>query len=427
MIFNHNAFLVKIPHPTIIPFFLLIGWWSLFPSRLIPNFQLFDVTVNAGEFLLCIAAIPYILLLLADRYLLYFWSNYTTIGIFISLAIYSGISLYFSDVAGTDRTAAYITIIYYIASFVFAYSFVIFSRMQRHYILWLTLLLTAVSALYLAQSLFSLGFRAISYTDFGIDRVKGPLFGSATGHLILLPALGFMLDELVNRRRRSIINLICLVIIFSTLLGLGSRAGLICLALFIIGSIIITGNLKNKLILVVTTLIIATTSYGLIFSKADSSRLASLEDKSREVNLITSVEFFTSGDTMQKLFGHGYSSVWNWYILDKSGDNLYATGEIIQNSKYGLLLYHPHSTFLLFVIELGVIGTLFILILIMLLIRRLLKNVSAGHNIFLGVSIMSTIIANIFDFFIFKNFVLTAIWFVYIVYYLASSDINSKR
>lgn len=419
MLFNFRGNLIE--YITIIPFYLAILMWSLIPSRVVPNIYLSNIPLNPIELSLFLIILPYMILILGDKYFFNFIRSFRSACIFIGLGIYTIISLFYSNSQGIDRDAAYITIIYYTATFLFAYAFIIMTRVNRKYMIWLTILLTIVSAIYLSQSLFSLGLRAIAYTDFGIDRVKGPLFSPATGHVILLPAIGLLLDEVINYKNRNTINIICILVLFLTIVGLGSRAGLLCAAFFIVFSIVTVGDLKKRLLLILTTLIVASVSYSIIFSKADSNRLNSLEDQSREFNLTTAQNVFNDGTLIQKVFGHGYSTVWPWYMLDRDGGDLYTSGQVLQYSNEGYRLYHPHSTLLFSIVELGVFGTTVVFSLVIIVIYKIFKNRLENLNIFLGVSILSTFIANLFDFFLFKNFVLSSIWLIYIIYFIIST------
>src|SRR6202012_1995640 len=108
---------------------------------------------------------------------------------------YARFFLHWLDVAGTNRIAMLWTLVLSMSSAMIGACLVRDAdRQQTRRILWcLTIGLAAASAIYFAESFFSLGLRSAEdtqWTDFGIQRVKGPLYGSSTGQFILYPALG---------------------------------------------------------------------------------------------------------------------------------------------------------------------------------------------------------------------------------------------
>src|ERR1035438_10570138 len=94
----------------------------------------------------------------------------------------------------------------------------------REFLWRLAAALSAVSLLYTAQSLLGLGLRsaaAVTLNDFGMERVRGPLFESSTGYFLLIPALAFVLQETLARRIRLLYGVASVFALSLAILGLG--------------------------------------------------------------------------------------------------------------------------------------------------------------------------------------------------------------
>lgn len=288
----------------------------------------------------------------------------------------------------------------------------------RRFLWRLTGFLGLVSVIYAAESLLSLGLRsersASLLTDFGMQRVRGPLFGASTGYLALVPALGFALQTLVGQKRRRGAAAVVLLALLVAMLGLGSRAALILLAAFIGTLMLLVRNRRKKVVMMGVTVVLIACSAGLVFSRAVADRLWSLEDDSRRATHLTAWRTVAGTSLPSLLLGAGYGGVWPWYEPEVHRPERLATGDNLTRTAHGISLYHSHSTILELGVELGLPGVLFLAGLIVALGAAHRRSWRSSATQIFSCSLAISLISLFFDLFLFKNPKVNLIWWCYV-------------
>ena len=410
-----------------LPFWLSLLLWAILPSTKTPWFEIESIPVNSKDLLLIAVACFYLLLaaiknsaITACRQPWHYHLPILTIG----LLLYAALSVTWSGMDERNSVAMLYTLILTISAFLLAYTRI--RKMSPEFIrsfLWkVTVFLAAVGLLYSAESFFSLGLgtdNPYESDTFGIQRVRGPLFVSTTGFFILIPALAFSIEELVQSPTQRILKVTVVFSLILTILGLGSRAGLLIIATFFMLMILLNKNKKQAAISLILVIVVTTTAALLFFSKAKTDRLQSLEDSSRSETYLTSFKILEHRDDNVNIFGSGYGSYWPWYIPDIEGarqTNQYF--DLVWNP-YGPLLYHPHSTFLLLIVELGIPGLLYFLALWSVLVLLLLRHLQSAAFPILNCGVLASAFSMFFDFFLFRSAQVNTLWWLFLFAALA--------
>ncbi len=413
------------------PFWIAFLIWALVPATKTPYFIIINISINSKDILLILTSVIYLIFLI--KYSLQKetkkCSNQTFIFYIFILLGYAMLSILWSDMNKLNKTAMFYTLTVTTFSIVLSYS-VIYSRsIENSYnmLRQLTIALALISALYVAESFFSLGLRTSSqYYDFGIERVRGPLFGSSTGHFILLPALGFSILSIIIAKNHGTRTrwIICSFFLIIALIALGSRASIITCSIFVFLMLLNVETLKRKLLLFLLVSAITIPSILFVFSKASTDRLKYLEDTSRKETYVAALNEIKDRDMISVIFGKGYGSVWAWYIPDS--ENARATGQYSFYTQYGRLLYHPHSTPLLLIVELGIIGLFFFIAIIYYIAHGSLRNVRYNYISIFRSSIIASCFAMLVDYFLFKNWLLSTIWWIYVFGMIRITTVQSN-
>jgi O-antigen ligase len=281
--------------------------------------------------------------------------------------LYAGFGLYHSTIPSRDVLAMGLTLVMTLASLVLSFLIIVRkdSASVEEFLNVLVISLTFVGIVYLAESMLGLGLRSdegVETAHFGIQRLHGPLFGAAYGQFILVPCLGFHMGKLRTgpRKRLSVPRLILVLINLVSLLALGSRGALVCLALFFLLYAFTSKGMGKKIARLLGMAVLFGTASLFVFSFADSSRLTNMEDHARSTTYEISMKIIESNG-VNALLGPGYGSIWAWYLPDVEEGGAKATKRFYIWTEFGSLLYNPHSIFLMLVTELGVIGFVFFL------------------------------------------------------------------
>jgi len=337
---------------------------------------------------------------------------------FIFLFLYAGFGLFYSAIPRRDLLAMGLTLIMTLAGFVLALLIIV--RKDRasveEFVNLLVISLSVVGMVYLAESMLGLGLRSddgVETAHFGIQRLHGPLFGAAYGQFILIPCLGFNFGRLRTGRRKrlSFPRLILVLINLISLLALGSRGALVCLALFFLLYAFTSKGLGKKIARLFGMAVLSCAASLFVFSFADSSRLTNMEDHARSTTYDISLKIIQSNG-MNALLGPGYGSIWAWYLPDVEEGGARATNRFYIWTEYGSLLYNPHSIFLMLVTELGLVGLAFFLKLTwtqVVLVRRAFHD--ERYRSFLC-SMCSTFVVLLTDFPLFKNWPMSTLWWL---------------
>ncbi|WP_155121381.1 hypothetical protein [Bryobacter aggregatus] len=332
------------------------------------------------------------------------------------IALWAALTLFWSEIDSDAAVGMIYTLLSGMAAVWLAYLLVQERTSEQvSGFLWrLSLFITGTSVLYFAESFFGLGLRSASAEqgDFGMARVRGPLFESSTGFFLLIPCLAYITERVIQRTKSPIVGAMLGLPLLGAIFGLGSRAGLLLLALFFLLVAIFAPGMTRVILILVLASGAGIATY-FIFSKASTDRLTTLDPREgRLANHVTSWNVLQSRGPTQWIFGAGYGSLWPWYATEAkvSGGDLYSTGSYAKVIPEGTLIYHSHSTYLVLWIELGLPG-----VVITLLFWRQLLTLFArpGQRLF-AAGLLVTAVAMAFDLFLFRRPTRDVVWWIYV-------------
>jgi len=422
-----------------LPFWLGLAFWALLPSIRTPWYEIASIPVDSKNLSVVILAGLYAYGLFAylvvkrRKYPEHRRSNalrtsnswhHGILTFALATVYYATMTLLLGHLASRDRTAMLFTLIWTLAAIVLGYALIVerSATSVRQFLQRLTLFLAAVGLLYSAESLLDLGLRSdlgklYSGRDFGIQRVAGPLFGASTGYFILIPALSFSLQELLNSRKGWIYNLGAVFCLLLTIIAMGSRAGLLILSLLFVGVILLIRDRKRVVALALLT-VLAVIAGAVVFSSAQPDRLTSVEGESRFSNHRISLQIVANEDLGAQIFGSGYGAIWPWYLqeADYTASRYFNWKDTSRGveTRFGRMTYHPHSVFLLLFVELGLVGLLVFTLLWIAFARLLLRNASHSAVSILTAGVVVSGLTLFFDLVIVRRPPLNAIWWTYL-------------
>lgn len=282
----------------------------------------------------------------------------------------------------------------------------------------LVFVLACVSLIYTSESVLGLGLRSEASrnfaTDFGIQRVRGPLYGPSTGYLLLLPAIGWALQSFFSGQSRKFYPVFCTVALLSAYLGLGSRAGLILLVIYVCTIAMLMRRFRRS---EMTALVLAGISLAggfLIYSQADTQRLTQFEDVHRKLTHETAMNVAETESLAGLVAGQGYGAIWPWYRRDTLRAELVAVGDNMILTSFGPSLYHSHSTLLELLVEFGLAGLAWVSFLIVKTCRLpFATSAGIGWHVF-SLALVVSLLSLGFDLFLFKEVRVNSIWWLFL-------------
>jgi len=255
-----------------------------------------------------------------------------------------------------------------------------------------------------------------------MERVRGPLFEPSTGYFVLLPALAFAAQEVLDRRIPRILGLVIVFSLAVTILGLGSRAGLLILGAFVLMSMLMMKRRANTLLLLVVLALCGTGAWMVVFSRATTTRLEGLNpNEGRLIMHQTGWTMIRERPVVENITGSGYGAWWPWYVTeaDLGSADIYSSGRYTRVTPYGLLLYHPHSTVLMLVIELGLPGAFFVWKLGRVLAGAAFSCARENKYPVFASGIAVATLSLFFDLFLFRRPTRDTLWWVFLFGLLA--------
>lgn len=402
-----------------LPVWITLGVWALLPGSRTPVVDVGTVPVSAKHALLLALAFYLVLLRVRAPERARGWPAWQfvlPIG-FVAYIGYAFTSLFWADLPTRDAAGMTVSLVLSLAALAGAYALVaLHSRDTLPGLLWrLTVYLALVGALYTAESYFSLGLRGEDPLDFGIDRVRGPLFSSASGHLALLPALGMAAQEMVRTRFRSVTRIAASVALAITVLGLGSRAATFALVLFVVLAALSVEGLRRRVAVAAVIAAVIAVAGVVLFARADPTRLLSLQDDVRRNTHDVGFSIMADRGPVENLRGGGLGSTWPWYIDDLEGQNI---GE---RTSYGFTLFHPHSVPLFSAVELGLPGLALLGLVLGFVVYRATGRRAHGPYAILGAAIAASVTAVFFDHFLVRLYLISALWWAFVFAFLRMS------
>jgi O-antigen ligase len=339
-------------------------------------------------------------------------------GVFVSLG-YAALTMLWADLTKPDQIGMGYTLLGALVCFLIPYlGFVCFQRDQIYSFLWrLSAALAIISFCYVAEPFLGLGLRGtpneLEVMIFGMQRAAGPLLHPANGHFQLLPAVGFVLGDMLVGRGRRPVSIVLLFMLVAFLLGSGSRSALISLGLFIALVALSTPG-KAKVIAIYALLVLIAISAAVLLTKASPDRLTK-RDAGREETYRTAAAIFESQTLAERVMGSGYGHWWPWYIIDVEGGGAYATGRFVLPTPYGPTYYNPHSLFLIGWVELGIAGVCMFLALIIFLLRLPLKQRRQAETHVFLCSLAAQVPAFFSDCYLVKNVEQSLLWWCFVL------------
>lgn len=279
------------------------------------------------------------------------------------------------------------------------------------------LFLTAICLIYTAESVFNLGLRSDEGRnlglDFGIQRVRGPLFGPSTGYLLLIPAIGWSMRAFFDKSKKLFAACITTGSLLAALLGLGSRAALILLGCYMLLLALMMKQLRRKILATALLALMSLGAAALIYGSADTQRLQKFEDSYRTATYETAWRILESEGIGSSLAGQGYGAIWNWYRRDILYGDKIAIGDNIISTGYGVSLYHSHSTLLELVVEFGLPGALWLGALAVSLLQLPRLSTDTSWRTFAW-AVAISVLSFGFDLFLFKSVRVSGVWWVFV-------------
>lgn len=241
------------------------------------------------------------------------------------------------------------------------------------------------------------------------ERLDGYLGGAALIHAIMIPVIAVFLNNIMHKQR-VLISLIGTFITMSALFLSESRAGLLALILFALLTILRRISVKRIMAVLLPLILFI----PIILSFASTDRYSrGFEDPARTENLKTGMRFATQS-IGTFLFGNGYGSIWNWYAYQMGILTSWAFP--VELTKFGYIMVHPHSVFVGLFAELGVIGTLPFLAILVVIIREFWRSNKAKNE--LRTNILGAIICTFptlhTDIFFFRNWEISIVWLFFV-------------
>jgi O-antigen ligase len=423
-------------------FWLSFFYWTVLPSTKTPWFEIESIPVNGKDILLVAVACifflwprmrkPSITTLPKREHLIATflepWHYHLPI-LTVSLIFYATLSLQYNDIDPRDAKGMMFTLILTASSFLLGYNAIVKRPVASvRLFLWrLTVGLAGVGLLYTVASLSSFQFAGVrsALINDPTVRVQGPLFGSDDGYFVLIPALAFAIQDLIQTPSQRLFKLIIIFILMLTLIGLGSRGAMLIIGIFLCLTILFNKNKKIAALAAIGVIVFVIIAAAIVFATSNTGdRLQSLEDSSRSDTYSTSFKIIGNQTTYLKILGSGYGSYWNWYILDiEDGSDADGgrTFKIIQTS-FGRILYHPHSTFLLLIVELGMLGFLYFLFLWTTYARLLLRDSRKLEFPIFACGMVASGFSLFMNFYVFRLQMLTCLWWIFLFGALALSS-----
>jgi len=403
-------------------FWLVFATWTVLPSTRTPWWTIAGLPVKSTDLLLLPLCVLSLLPRLVPRTcsLPARWHRLLPVAIGL-LALWGSASTIWSGSDGRNAFAMTYCMAATAASGLYAYLIISSVPDIRAFLRRLVVALSAVSLLYTAQSFLGLGLRdaaAVTLNDFGIERVRGPLFEASTGYFLLIPAMAFALEETLKRRLKPFLGAACVFCLAVTLLGLGARAGYVLLALFVlVCAIFAKGSQRYAAIAILVA--ISALSATVIFSRAKTNRLEMKGADGRTL-MHQAVAGMVSGRSFaQLLTGSGLGSLWPWYLTEVEGGDLYTAGLYVRHTRYGILLYHPHSTVLNLCVELGLPGVVFVVALGAVLAGSLRRARALGEETIFAAGVVISALSIGFDLFLVRRPTRDCVWWIFVFGLLA--------
>jgi hypothetical protein len=404
-----------------LPFWTILLLCALVPGSKVPWLEWQGVPVRSSEALVVAAAVAYFGAWTPRHLGRASGDTWKVTAPLLIAVAYATASLYWSSVDDLTHSAMLVTLAFAIAPAVLAASLIgLLPRGAASYFLWrLTICLAILSLLYTAESILSLGFRTEAsralISDFGIDRVRGPLYGSATGYVALLPALGLAVEHAVEPGPRKWMGRFLVVAFLTAILGMGSRAGLLLLGGYLLALVCTLQRFSRKVVTFAVFGVLGVVAAMAVFSRANPDRLRSFEDSGRQLTHRMAWNYLRSEPVSKLALGAGYGAIWPWYLRDSQAGERVAAGDNLTWTQFGPSLYHSHSTGLQMAVELGLTGAATFVLQLWLIAGFVRQARRQARWPAYAAALAVASLGFFFDLFLFKNTTVNLVWWLYAV------------
>lgn len=238
-------------------------------------------------------------------------------------------------------------------------------------------------------------------------RVATRLGGAAIGHVLLILALAVVVDAAIRNRHR-IVSSMAAVSHLACLAASGSRAGIISLALFIVGLVLFgrSHRTRKQCAIIATSAIVAS---GVAIWLVSTVRTGSLVDPARARTWALAGHVVLDSPS-HFLVGTGYGTIWPWFAAESTFMPESSHG--MRLTLYGYSLPHAHNLVVQVVGELGVIGLALLLVCLGTVIAICVRGIHGGYPV-LSLGVLATMPAFLMDTYLIKNFPVALFWWIF--------------
>ena len=198
-----------------LPFWIALLFWTLVPATAIGTVTYSSVPFRVSELLLLLLSGYYCIVigiqaaLGANRKCREYLYRNKLPYVFLLTVLYALISMSWSSLDERDYFPMAYTLAGTAAAIVPSLCLLAFRPASdgHRFLVRLTGYLSGVCLLYFVESYLGLGLRSVEgreLVDFGIQRVKGPLFEASTGHILIIPCLALSLSELSRSKSQGV-------------------------------------------------------------------------------------------------------------------------------------------------------------------------------------------------------------------------------
>lgn len=133
-------------------------------------------------------------------------------------------------------------------------------------------------------------------------------------------------------------------------------------------------------------------------------------DPARSGNAALGLEAWSSS-LPSLLVGQGAMRVWPWLGLEQEWAVDGVAGSMLHDGPWGEVLYHAHSTYLMVLVEHGLVGLGALLAVLAFVVRRCVVEIRQGGELALvAVALLLSLPAMLVELYLFRSFVTAVLW-----------------
>ncbi|EFS92104.1 hypothetical protein HMPREF9607_01732 [Cutibacterium modestum HL044PA1] len=265
----------------------------------------------------------------------------------------------------------------------------------------------------------------------GSARLATGMGGSAVLHVALLLACGVLVAAALAGYQRVASGVLAVGALVAVILT-GSRAGLACATLFVLGCAIgsvvwrrswVARGAGHGRVVWGGLVALAVVVVGMVVLVPGLRRMLNPSDPMRSRTLRTGIEVWSS-DLNHVFFGFGSGRLWPWYLYDSHARREPWRG--LMMTEWGPTLTSAHSTVLAVLVELGLLGLVLLIPVLLVpvveLVRHLLDGICSSAEVVLRWAVVATLPAFLLDTYLIKNFGVSMWWWAVALSVVVWSD-----